>query len=121
MGERPILWGKNTKIEVEQGLALVIIGKKLEQQPSYTDKTLKNLLIMGSFVQFRGQVLPCPMLIMLPISPQAASTHIINQPFVSYINSRFILSIVQSQLPSCKFLFFQAVFFEKIKAKDRVL
>ena len=50
MGERPILWGKNTKIEVEQGLALVIIGKKLEQQPSYTDKTLKNLLIMGSFL-----------------------------------------------------------------------
>lgn len=31
MGERPILWGKNTKIGLEQGLALVIIDKKLEQ------------------------------------------------------------------------------------------
>lgn len=53
---------------------------------------------MGRVRQFVSQILPCPMLIMLAIAPQAAFGDIVNNAFICNPDFRSILSVSEGKL-----------------------
>jgi hypothetical protein len=73
-------------------------------QLSDSIETLENALGMGGVAQFFGEVLPCPMFIMVPIAPQSRCTYVVNYSLIRTPDFLPVLPVAKRQLCSCVFL-----------------
>lgn len=70
------------------------------RKPADDLEFVKNFISMGRILQLIGEVLTCPMLVMLSILPKPGARHVIHKAFECNPYLWFVLPVPQRQLRS---------------------